>query len=167
MYSPNRPEQIEFVSQHLKNDGLFLFVEKFKNPDIDEYLRRELQKDHGFKARFFGSTDIMAKKAAVLTAMNRNEVTLTEMSDAVKRRFQHCFVTWNSGNFCTLVASNSQSNVERFMSGLIKPAIPTEYVYETLPFLLFNDEVAGARDPGTDSSRDSANRNDLSRDWRC
>lgn len=70
---------------------------------------------------------------AVLTVMNRNEVTLAEMSDAVKRRFQHCFVTWNSGNFCTLVASNSLSNIERFMSGLIAPAIPGEYVYADIP----------------------------------
>ncbi|MBB2819257.1 UNVERIFIED_ORG: hypothetical protein GGD59_002508 [Rhizobium esperanzae] len=142
MYSPNRLDQIEFVSQHLKNDGLFFFVEKFKNPDIAEYQRRESQKDYGFKARFFGPMDIIEKKAAVLTVMNRNEVTLAEMSDAIKRRFQHCFVTWNSGNFCTLVASNSLSNVERFISGLVKPAIPMEYVYETLPLLLFNDEGA-------------------------
>ncbi|MGZ9719098.1 class I SAM-dependent methyltransferase [Rhizobium miluonense] len=140
MYSPNRPDQIEFVSQHLKDDGLFLFVEKFKNAEIDEYQRRELQKDHGFKARFFDPIEIMAKKAKVLTVMNRNEVTLAAMSDAVKRCFRHCYVTWNSGNFCTLVASNSLSNIERFMSGLIKPAIPTEYVYETLPLLLVNDE---------------------------
>ncbi|ANM08354.1 hypothetical protein AMC78_PD00850 (plasmid) [Rhizobium phaseoli] len=142
MYSPNRLDQIEFVSQHLKNDGLFFFVEKFKNPDIAEYQRRESQKDYGFKARFFGPMDIIEKKAAVLTVMNRNEVTLAEMSDAIKRRFQHYFVTWNSGNFCTLVASNSLSNVERFISGLVKPAIPMEYVYETLPLLLFNDEGA-------------------------
>ncbi len=149
MYSPNRPDQIEFVSQHLKDDGLFLFVEKFKATDSDEYQRRELQKDHGFKARFFSPTDIMAKKEAVLTVMNQSEVTLAEMSDAVKRWFHHCYVIWNSGNFSTLVASNNLENIERFMSGLTKPAIPAEYVYEILPRLLFSDGEARVRDPWT------------------
>ncbi|ENN85574.1 hypothetical protein RHSP_06644 [Rhizobium freirei PRF 81] len=137
MYSPNRPDQIDFVSQHLKDDGLFLFVEKFKNAEIDEYQRRELQKDHGFKARFFDPADIMEKKAAVLTVMNRNEVTLAEMSDAVKRRFRHCYATWNSGNFCTLIASNSLPNIDRFMSGLIRPATPVSAVDDVMDGLVF------------------------------
>ncbi|WP_064710647.1 class I SAM-dependent methyltransferase [Rhizobium bangladeshense] len=133
MYSPNRSDQIEFVSQHLKNDGLFIFVEKFKSPDVDEYQRRELQKDHGFKARFFEPTDITAKKTTVLTVMNQSEVTLAEMTLAVNHCFQHCFATWNSGNFYTLLASNSLPNIERFMAGLIGPAIPGEYVYADIP----------------------------------
>ncbi|MER9437240.1 class I SAM-dependent methyltransferase [Mesorhizobium sp. M0618] len=32
MYSPNRASQIEFVTQHLKQDGIFVFVEKFRQP---------------------------------------------------------------------------------------------------------------------------------------
>jgi len=136
MYSPNRPDQIEFVSQHLKDDGLFLFVEKFKTTDIDDYQRRELQKDHGFKARFFDPTEIMAKKTNVLTVMNQSEVTLAQMSDAVKRCFHQCHVTWNSGNFYTLLASNSPKKIERFLSGLIEPAIPREYVYADIPYCL-------------------------------
>lgn len=136
MYSPNRTDQIEFVSQHLKNHGLFLFVEKFKAIDADDYQRRELQKDHGFKARFFNPAEIMTKKANVLTVMNQCEVTLAQMSDAVKRCFRHCYVIWNSGNFYTLLASNSSVNIERFMAGLIQPAIPGEYVYGDIPFCL-------------------------------
>lgn len=136
MYSPNRPDQIEFVSQHLKDDGLFLFVEKFKAVDGDDYQRRELQKDHGFKARFFSPTDITAKKEAVLTVMNQSEVTLAQMSDAVQRSFSHCHVIWNSGNFYTLLASNSPTNIDRFMSCLIEPAIPREYIYDDIPYRL-------------------------------
>ncbi|NTH14068.1 class I SAM-dependent methyltransferase [Rhizobium rhizogenes] len=133
MYSPNRRDQIGFVSQHLKDDGLFVFVEKFRNVDIEEYKHRERQKDHGFKARFFSHTDIMAKEATVLTVMNQNEVTLDDMEAALTPYFHHSYITWNSGNFYSLVASNSLPNIERFISGLIEPAIPGEYVYGPLP----------------------------------
>lgn len=141
MYSPNRPDQIEFISQHLKDDGLCLFVEKFKAVDGDDYQRRELQKDHGFKSRFFEPADVMAKKAKVLTVMNRSEVTLAQMSDAVKRSFSHCHVIWNSGNFYTLLASNSPRNIEQFLSGLIEPAIPQEYVYADIPYRLHSPGI--------------------------
>jgi hypothetical protein len=130
MYSPSRADQIGFVSQRLKDDGLFLFFEKFKDIDIEEYSRREDQKDHGFKARYFRRGDIERKEASVLTVMNRNEVTLGEMEAATRQYSRHCHITWNSGNFYSLVASNSLPNIERFLSNLIKPAIPNEYVYE-------------------------------------
>ncbi len=136
MYSANRSDQIEFVSQHLKDDGLFFFVEKFKAADGDDYQRRELQKDHGFKSRFFEPADVTSKKANVLTVMNHSEVTLAQMSDAVMRCFHQCHVIWNSGNFYTLLASNSSTNIERFMTGLIEPAIPQEYVYADIPYCL-------------------------------
>ncbi|MER9064086.1 hypothetical protein [Mesorhizobium sp. M0698] len=51
-----------FVTRHLKDDEVFLFLEKFKQAVADEYLRRELQKDHGHKARFFNPDDIKWKK---------------------------------------------------------------------------------------------------------
>jgi len=139
MYSPNRPDQIAFVAQHLKDDGLFVFLEKFLHPDLDEYRRREDQKDHGFKARFFRPDEIAAKRNTVLSIMNQNEVTLHDMGNAIKQTFRHCHVTWNSGNFYSLVASNSTANIERFLSHLIGPAIPHEYVYETLPRATIED----------------------------
>jgi hypothetical protein len=137
MYSPNRVDQIGFVSQRLKHDGLFLFVEKFRGIDNEEYRRRENQKNHGFKARYFSRDDIERKEAAVLTVMNQSEVTLAEMEAAIRQYFSSCYITWNSGNFYSLVASNSSPNVERFLSNLIEPAIPEEYVYENLPRRLF------------------------------
>jgi hypothetical protein len=139
MYSPNRPDQIAFVAQHLKDDGLFVFFEKFLHPDLDEYRRREDQKDHGFKARFFRPDEIAAKRSAVLSIMNQNEVTLQDMGNAIKQTFRHCHVTWNSGNFYSLVASNSAASIERFLSHLIGPAIPHEYAYETLPRAIIDD----------------------------
>ncbi|WP_341487108.1 class I SAM-dependent methyltransferase [Pararhizobium sp. A13] len=136
MYSSNRHDQIRFVSQHLKKDGLFLFVEKFKHEDETEYRRRENQKDYGFKTRFFSSDDIKAKEDVVLTQMDKNEVTLREIAKTMRAFFDHCVVTWNSGNFYTLVASNSAENVDRFLAMLPAPAIPDEYVYGHIPYRL-------------------------------
>jgi hypothetical protein len=137
MYSPNRFDQVRFVSQHLKAQGLFIFVEKFRHDDDDEYQRRERQKDHGFKARFFSSADIQAKEREVLTRMNQNEVTLAEITETMRRYFAHCFVTWNSGNFYTLVSGNSAENLDRFLAKLCLPAIPGEYVYADIPYRLY------------------------------
>jgi hypothetical protein len=139
MYSPNRRDQIAFVAQHLKDDGLFVFFEKFLHPDLDEYARRENQKDHGFKARFFRPDQIASKRTAVLSVMNRNEVTLVNMANAISRTFRHCHLTWNSGNFYSLLAGNSAANIERFLSLMIDPAIPFEYIYETLPRVIVDN----------------------------
>lgn len=130
MYSPNRPKQIEFVAQHLKEGGIFVFLEKFRAVDDSDYQRREYQKDFGFKARYFQQEQIEAKKTAVLTTMFNNEVTLEEMSRAVGTHFKHCVMTWNSGNFCSLAASNSRENLNLYVSQMADPAIPHEYVYE-------------------------------------
>jgi hypothetical protein len=130
MYSPNRVAQIEFVAQHLKEDGIFLFVEKFRAVDENEYKRREHQKDFGFKTRFFPQAEIENKKASVLNTMFNNEVTLSTMSRAIEARFNYCVMTWNSGNFCGLAASNSRENLDLYLSQMSSPAIPNEYVYE-------------------------------------
>ena len=131
MYSPNRSKQIEFVTQHLKEGGLFVFVEKFRASDENDYQRREDQKDYGFKARYFPQEEIERKRTAVLNTMFNNEVTLEEMSRAAHEHFRYCVTTWNSGNFCSLAASNSKENLDRYVSQMPAPAIPYEYVYET------------------------------------
>lgn len=134
MYSPNRRQQIAFVAQHLKEDGVFLFVEKFRNANTRAYEEREFQKDFGFKARYFGAKDIERKSRLVLSAMHNNEVTLPEMAAAIYAQFKHCVITWNSGNFYGLAASNNDDNLRRYLSLLVEPAIPTEYVYEPEPY---------------------------------
>ncbi|UCI05205.1 class I SAM-dependent methyltransferase [Mesorhizobium sp. B1-1-8] len=131
MYSPNRSKQIEFVAQHLREGGIFVFVEKFRAIDDNDYMRREHQKDYGFKARYFPVEEIESKKTAVLKTMFGNEVTLAEMSRAASAHFKHCIITWNSGNFCSLAASNSKENLDLYVSQMAAPAIPHEYVYET------------------------------------
>jgi hypothetical protein len=146
MYSPNRRRQIEFVTQHLKDDGILLFVEKFRGANPQEYEQREYQKDFGFKARYFGAREIERKSTLVLSAMHNNEVTLHEMAAAVYAHFRHCVITWNSGNFYGLAASNSGENLRRYLSFMAEPAIPSEYVYQPEPYLELSAWVS--RQPG-------------------
>lgn len=134
MYSSNRSKQIEFVTHHLKDDGILLFLEKFHAVDPGDYEGREAQKDFGFKTRYFGTEEIQRKSKQVLSTMHNCEVTLAEMADAVYAHFRYCVVTWNSGNFYGLAASNSEENLRRYISVMNHPAIPTEYVYEPEPY---------------------------------
>ncbi|WP_234902074.1 class I SAM-dependent methyltransferase [Agrobacterium rubi] len=135
MYSPNRPGQIEFVTQHLKPDGIFLFLEKFRSSNASEYAGRESQKDVGFKTHYFAAEQIAQKAEQVLTTMHECEVSLQTMASAVYAHFKHCVVTWNSGNFYGLAASNSADNLQRYLGFMPEPAIPHEYVYEPTPCL--------------------------------
>ncbi len=135
MYSPNRSSQIGFVSQHLKADGIFLFLEKFRSANERDYAGRESQKDFGFKSQYFRTEEIENKSRQVLTTMHECEVTLGDMANAVYTYFKHCVVTWNSGNFYGLAASNNAENLQRYLSLMPEPAIPCEYVYEPAPWL--------------------------------
>jgi hypothetical protein len=135
MYSPNRHDQIEFVSQHLKRGGIFLFLEKFRSANEREYAGRESQKDLGFKTNYFAPEQIAQKAKQVLVRMHESEVSLQAMASAVYKSFKHCVVTWNSGNFYGLAASNSAENLQRYLSLMPEPAIPHEYVYEPTPCL--------------------------------
>lgn len=134
MYSPNRVAQVEFVAQHLKHDGILLFLEKFRADDALDYQAREEQKNLGFKAHYFGVDEIARKTELVLNTMHECEVSLSAMADAIYTHFAHCVVTWNSGNFYGLAASNDADNLGRYLTALLQPAIPVEYVYEPKPY---------------------------------
>lgn len=147
MYSPNRSAQIGFVKSFLKDDGIFIFNEKFRHPDEQQYAHRELQKDFGYKARFFSAEEVARKNRLILKRMNENEVTLAEMAAAIREHFNHAAITWNSGNFYTLAASNDLWNLKSFAGSLCEPCIPFEYCYEDLPKALpgFSTNVAPFR----------------------
>lgn len=133
MYSANRSAQIDFVKQYLRDDGIFLFVEKHRHLDESEYIRRELQKDYGYKARYFSSAEIDEKRETILQKMNLNEVTLETMACTIGEHFSHACITWNSGNFYTIAASNDADNLHALVGKMCEPCIPSEYVYEELP----------------------------------
>lgn len=134
MYSPNRAAQVEFIAQHLKPGGILLFLEKFRAFDALDYQAREEQKNLGFKAHYFGADEIARKTALVLNTMHESEATLPDMADAIYAHFSHCIVTWNSGNFYGLAASNDADNLGRYLTSMLQPAIPVEYVYEPKPY---------------------------------
>lgn len=133
MYSPNRQQQIAFVRRNLKAKGLMIFLEKFRSQDVEEYRRRELQKDQGFKVRYFSEAEINRKKTNVLETMNLNEVTLDEMRSVLRDVFSYAYIIWNSGNFYSIAASNSLRNLDLFVSCLGPAAIPSEYTYGEVP----------------------------------
>ncbi len=133
MYSPNRQQQIAFVRRNPKAKGLMIFLEKFRSQDDEEYRRRELQKDHGFKILYFSEAEINRKKTNVLDAMNLNEVTLDEMRSVLREVFSYAYTIWNSGNFYSIAASNSLRNLDLFVSCLGPAAIPSESTYGEVP----------------------------------
>jgi len=142
MYSNNRYEQISFVKDKLVDDGIFIFVEKFRNKSAEEYMKREKQKDKLFKSRYFSPEQIELKKRDVLSVMNNFEVSLLDFCKSLKRIFKNAVIVWNSGNFYTILASNSQESLTELISNLIPPCIPSIFCYEQLPKVLFGlDEV--------------------------
>jgi hypothetical protein len=72
--------------------------------------------------------------------MQKMEVSLGELTDALKRHFSAAVITWNSGNFYIIAASSNVANLIGFVHGMLPPAIPTEFCYETLPKTLFGIE---------------------------
>jgi hypothetical protein len=129
MYSANRPKQIEFACHHLKDDGILILLEKFRDRDPTEFARREWQKDFGFKSRYFPASDIQTKGETVLSIMHENQVTLEEAMAALRLHLRYAAVTWNSGNFYALAASNSQDNLKGYLAAISPAAIPSEYLY--------------------------------------
>jgi hypothetical protein len=134
MYSPNRRQQIEFVSEYLKANGILLLLEKCLAVDDTEYKERESQKDYGYKIHYFREHEIAGKAERVLRSMRESEVTLPALADAIYAKFRYCAVVWNSGNFYGFAASNDAENLRRYLSGMVEPAIPLEYVYEPGPY---------------------------------
>ncbi|MGT2468029.1 hypothetical protein ACVOMV_29340 [Mesorhizobium atlanticum] len=78
----------------------------------------------------------------VLKTMFNNEVTLEEMFHATGMHFNHCVMTWNSGNFCSLAASNNRENLNLYLSQMAAPAIPNEYAYEASLYRANTDYAA-------------------------
>jgi len=131
MYGTNRKKQIAYVLRVLKKDGVFFFLEKLNHPDNDEYIRREHIKDSLFKERYFTNTQLRQKKEKILQEMERGQVSLNELLDAIKYHFKSAYIIWNSGNFYGIAASNYVPNLDLFISLLDDPYVPTPFACET------------------------------------
>ncbi len=133
MYGPDRATQLGFIAPRIRKDGLLIQVQKIAHPDSGTYLLREHQKDAQFKTRYFSEAEIVAKQRDVLDTMRQLQVDLKSTIAALALFFRHSVVTWNSGNFYTIVSSNSTTGLNAFTGSMLKPAIPPEYCYEQLP----------------------------------
>lgn len=136
MYSNNRDGQISHACKLLKNDGILILNEKFKANSETEYLMREQQKDNDFKSLYFNKKDILNKGEEILGKMYHNEVTIEDIKKYLSKHFIYSVITWNSGNFYTIVSSNNLKNLIRFLYGMSPPCIPPEFSYIDTPFPL-------------------------------
>ena len=144
MYGRDREDQLAFIAPRVRPDGLLIQVQKLAR-DLDEYLERERQKEEGFKVRYFSDVEIADKRRDVLDTMFECQVDWASTVSALKGLFSYSVVTWNSGNFYTIVSSNSKTALCSFVGSMVPPAIPAEYCYEPMPRLTFEDPLFHAR----------------------
>lgn len=141
MYGRNRDDQLAVIAPRVRPEGLLIQVQKLSQPDIDIYYGREDQKDGQFKSRYFSTAQIAAKKHDVLDVMTTFQVDLKTSLTALASHFGYSAVTWNSGNFYTIISANSLTVLQSFVSSMLKPAIPSDYCYETLPQIHARREI--------------------------
>lgn len=137
MYDPDRIGQIALVRRNLRPDGVLVLTEKLQHLSPAEYRRREQQKDTEFKALHFSETQIEDKKHTVLNNMDDMQVTLKELSWALKRHFKAAVILFNSGNFYSIAASDNPENLGCFIGHFLDPAVPGEFSNHELPQVLF------------------------------
>lgn len=133
MYDRDRIRQTEFIYPRLKPGGLLIQVQKLADPDAIAYQARERQKDELFKSRYFSPVLISDKKEEVLGTMTNMQVDKDTTVGALKSFFRYSVATWNSGNFYTIVSSNSRVAILDFLALLLKPAIPPAFSHCALP----------------------------------
>jgi tRNA (cmo5U34)-methyltransferase len=131
MFGDNRLKQIRFIAQNLKEDGILLLIEKCLHPSKATYLDREKQKDREFKQRYFSPEEI-SHKIEILETMENGQVCFESLVDCLKKDFHAGYLIWNSGNFYSVVVSNDQPNLDRFVELLGPPCIPSEFSYEKM-----------------------------------
>lgn len=141
MYDRDRRKQLEFVVPRIRPGGLLVQVQKLAQQDPVLYDERERQKDELFKSRYFSAGHISEKKDEVLTTMASLQVDLETTISALKMYFRYSVMTWNSGNFYTIVSSNSRASVLELISLMLKPAIPPGYSYEPLPVAMVDTDA--------------------------
>lgn len=133
MYDDDRAQQLAFIAPRIRHGGILVQVQKLANEDQHAYDERERQKDELFKSRYFTLSQISEKKAEILGTMANCQVDLKTTVSALRLFFRYCALTWNSGNFYTIVSSNSRASILEFVSLMVKPAIPPAYCYEKTP----------------------------------
>jgi hypothetical protein len=141
MYNRDRLRQLDFIAPRIKPGGLLVQVEKLAHHDVDIYLDRERQKDELFKPRFFTPSSITDKQDEVLDTMQDLQVDMQATGAALSAFFRYSVITWNSGNFYTIISSNARAAVVEFVSLMLKPAIPPAFCHHPLPIVLVDTDT--------------------------
>lgn len=133
MYGQDRANQTGFVAPRVRDRGLLIQLHKIRHSDDAIYLHRERMKDREFKSRYFSQAQIADKRAGVLNTMDTLQVDLETSIAALSAYFTYTVITWNSGNFYTLISCRSASVIRDFVNSMIAPAIPGAFCHEQLP----------------------------------
>ena len=133
MYDRDRAAQLAFIAPRIRHGGILVQVQKLAHKNHGVYAKRERQKDSLFKSRYFSAGQIADKKSEILETMADCQVDMETTIAALQLFFRYSVLTWNSGNFYTIVSSNSRASILEFVSLMVKPAIPAAFCYETLP----------------------------------
>lgn len=136
MYGKKRLEPIYIASQNLKNDGIFVMLEKIMQPDINDFNNRERRKDIDFKLKYFHPNEIEEKKKNIVNKMDSQLVTLDSLTLTIKKLFKNAVIFWNSCNFYTIAASNNLETLKAFIHSMTPPAIPDSFTYIELPSVI-------------------------------
>ncbi len=130
-YNNDRIEQIKYLKKLLKKDGIALFLEKLKQPDIEEYKKREEIKDKHFKSLYFSDEEIKVKDSKFLKqGLEKGQVDFDTAVSAIKKHFEFVYLIWNSTNFYEFAASNNKSVLDKFISLLSVPYVPSLFCFE-------------------------------------
>ena len=133
MYGSERKLPIRYFKQLLKKDGIMVCFEKNSQADLNEYEKREIQKNEIFKTRYFTTANIKEKKREILSIMDKNLVTLEYLEESLCDNFDNVVHIWNSGNFNIVIASDSEISLKKFLKIMPKTIIEKDFVYCKVP----------------------------------
>ena len=129
MYGNNRKEQMKYIAESLKQDGLVFLYEKMNASNVEDFMRMENLKTE-FKMNYFNTEEILQKEKSILSTMHTGCVTLEELVEDAKWIFRHGALIWNAWNFYEVVFSNSKEALLSFINVLPEPFVPNNYRLE-------------------------------------
>lgn len=142
MYGNNRKEQMQYIAESLKPDGLVFLYEKLNTPLHEDFMRMEVLKTK-FKERYFNKKDIIMKEKSILKTMHTECVTLDELINEAKNIFRYGALIWNAGNFYEIVVTDSKKSLLSFINLLPAIFVPNEYrlIKKQVQFLFANGKA--------------------------
>lgn len=88
MYDNNRKDQMEYIAESLKPDGLVFLYEKMNAVNMEDFIRMEELKTV-FKMNYFEAEEILQKEKSILGTMHNGCVTLDELVKDAKHIFKY------------------------------------------------------------------------------